>query len=308
MSGVSVFNAYLALSGAVDADIVRGERLSHHTTYRIGGPAALHVTCHSYQSLVKTIEVLGNEGVEWVVMGKGSNVLVSDEGFDGCVITLGRDFRRIVFGEGDASITCGAAVILATLVKETLSHALSGLEFAVGIPGTFGGALAMDAGSRRDWIGPLVKDLVVYRPGEGMHRYAGSDVEWGYRSTSIPTSEIILEATLGLASADKEQVAREMEHYLARRRSSQPMGKPTCGSVFRNPPDGSVGRMLEDCGLKGFSVGGAQVSSVHANFIVNNGNASASDVAAVMKVMHDKVRETYGVDLQPEVKFLGFSS
>lgn len=305
---MSLFNAYLALSGAVDADVVRNERLSRRTTYRIGGPAAMLVTCHTYQALAKTVDVLYEEGVEWVVMGKGSNILVSDAGFSGCVITLGRDFKRIADDAGDGSITGGAAVILSTLVKETLARSLSGLEFAVGIPGTFGGAISMDAGSRHEWIGPLVRDLVVYRPGEGMYRYAGHDIDWRYRSTSIPTSEILLEATLVLTPSEKSSIAKEMERRLARRRSSQPMGKPTCGSVFRNLPDASVGKMLEDCGLKGYSVGGAQVSTVHANFIVNNGNASAADVAAVMRAMQDKVKETYDVDLQPEVKFLGFSS
>lgn len=304
---MSVYNAYLALSGAVDADVVQGERLSRRTTYRIGGPCELLVTCHSYQALSKTVDVLASEGVEWVVMGKGSNILVADKGFDGCVITLGRDFRRIAEGDGQL-LTCGSAVILSTLVSEAMKRSLSGLEFCVGIPGTVGGAIAMDAGSRRDWIGQLVEDVVVFRPGEGMHRYAGSDVDWQYRSTSIPTSEIVLEATLRLERGDRDEIAREMERRLATRRATQPMGKPTCGSVYRNPPDGSVGKMLEDCGLKGFSVGGAQVSGTHANFIVNNGTATASDVVAVMKVMYDKVKEIYGVDLQPEVKFLGFSS
>jgi UDP-N-acetylmuramate dehydrogenase len=304
---VSLFNAYVALSGAIDADILRDERMSRRTTYRIGGPAAMVAVCHTYAALVRCIDVLHEEGVEWVVMGKGSNVLVMDDGFEGCVVTLGREFSRSSVSD-EGLLTSGAGTLLSKLVSLALSDGLSGLEFAAGIPGTFGGAVSMDAGSRHEWIGGVVRDVVVLRPGEGLHRYEADEIEWGYRRTSIPTSEIVLEATLRLAPADKAQVAADMDRRLARRRRTQPMGKPTCGSVFQNPGDTSVGKMLEDCGLKGYSVGGAQVSDLHANFIVNNGNATARDVLAVMHHMHDKVRETYDVDLRPEVKFLGITS
>lgn len=166
----------------------------------------------------------------------------------------------------------------------------------------------MDAGTRHEWIGQRLSDVVVLRPGEGLHRYPASEVEWGYRRTSIPTSEIVLEATLRLEPQDKARIASEMDQRLARRRRTQPMGKPSCGSVFRNPGTESVAKMLDECGLKGYSVGGASVSDTHANFIVNNGDATARDVIAVMGHMHDEVLEKRGVDLQPEVKFLGFSS
>ncbi|MCI1665533.1 MAG: UDP-N-acetylmuramate dehydrogenase [Atopobiaceae bacterium] len=304
---MSLFNAYVTLSGAVDADISRDERMAHRTTYRIGGPASMVAVCHTYAALVKVLDVLHEEGVEWVVMGKGSNVLVSDAGFEGCVIVLGREFSRITLGD-DGLVTAGAGVILSKLVTFALSNSLAGLEFACGIPGTLGGAISMDAGTRHEWIGQRLSDVVVLRPGEGLHRYPASEVEWGYRRTSIPTSEIVLEATLRLEPQDKARIASEMDQRLARRRRTQPMGKPSCGSVFRNPGTESVAKMLDECGLKGYSVGGASVSDTHANFIVNNGDATARDVIAVMGHMHDEVLEKRGVDLQPEVKFLGFSS
>jgi UDP-N-acetylmuramate dehydrogenase len=304
---VSLFNAYVTLSGAVDADISRDERMAHRTTYRIGGPASMVAVCHTYAALVKVLDVLHEEGVEWVVMGKGSNVLVSDAGFEGCVIVLGREFSRITLGD-DGLVTAGAGVILSKLVTFALSNSLAGLEFACGIPGTLGGAISMDAGTRHEWIGQRLSDVVVLRPGEGLHRHPASEVEWGYRRTSIPTSEIVLEATLRLEPQDKARIASEMDQRLARRRRTQPMGKPSCGSVFRNPGTESVAKMLDECGLKGYSVGGASVSDTHANFIVNNGDATARDVIAVMGHMHDEVLEKRGVDLQPEVKFLGFSS
>jgi UDP-N-acetylmuramate dehydrogenase len=194
------------------------------------------------------------------------------------------------------------------LVSETLSHSLSGLECLVGIPGTVGGAVSMDAGTRHEWVGARVKDVVTLRPGEGLHRYAGSDIEWGYRYTNIPTSEIILEATFALVPEEKAAIAERMEALVARRRLRQPLGKPSCGSVFRNPGSRSVGQLIDSCGLKGYSVGGACVSDMHANFIVNNGGARAADVIAVMSRVHDTVLDKYGIDLVPEVKCLGFGA
>lgn len=306
---MSLSNAYLALSGAVDADITRGERLAHRTSYRIGGPAAMLAVCHTPEALARVIEVLGGQGVEWVLLGKGSNMLVADEGFDGCVVVLGRDFSRIEVSRDDATITAGAAVPLSRVVREAMRNSLSGLEFACGIPGTLGGAVSMDAGTRREWIGHRIGSLVVLRPGEGLRRLYGSDVEWGYRWSGLGPTDIVLEATLVLEPGEKDVIAAEMERLLARRRATQPMGKPSCGSVFRNPvgPKGAA-KLIDECGLKGYAVGGAQVSPVHANFIVNNGRATAADVLAVMRTMHNRVREASGVDLQPEVKFLGFAS
>lgn len=164
----------------------------------------------------------------------------------------------------------------------------------------------MNAGSRTEWIGTLVQDVMTYKPSEGMRHYGHDDIAWGYRECGIPRDEIILEATLELMPGVKDEIRTRMERALTRRRSTQPLGVPSCGSVFRNPPDRAVGAMIEECGLKGFSQGGAEVSSVHANFIVNKGTASAADVSAVIRHVHKTVRERYGVELQPEVKFLGF--
>lgn len=305
MEPSSVANAYAALVGSVDAEIVRDERMARRTTYRIGGPTALFVRANTYPALTRVIEVLDQQGVPWVVLGKGSNILVSDKGYIGCVLTLGREFSRVILGENGA-VTVGAAAPLTKLVTDALGHGLSGIEYCVGVPGTVGGAIAMNAGSRREWIGKTVESVVTYRPGEGMHRYAGSDIEWGYRATSIPWSEIILEAKLRLKPSTKEAVSRDMNERLSKRRASQPIGQPSCGSVFSNPPDLSVGKLLEDAGMKGYTVGGAKVSPVHANFIVNTGGASAEDVCVIMREMQRKVKELYGIQLKPEVKFLGF--
>lgn len=303
---MGVFNAFMSLSGMIDTDVIEQEKLARHTSYRIGGKAELFVTCHSYHSLRRTIETLAREQVPWVILGKGSNLLVADAGYRGAVITLGTEFSRFLLGEDGRTITVGAGAILARLVNEALSRELSGLEFAVGIPGTVGGAVSMNAGSRTEWIGSLVEDVVTYKPGEGIRHYAHDDIAWGYRECGLPRDEIVLEVTLALKPGTKDEIRTKMERSLTRRRRTQPLGVPSCGSVFRNPPDRSVGAMIEECGLKGFSVGGAEVSDVHANFIVNKGTATAADVAAVIQHVHGKIKETYGVELRPEVKFLGF--
>lgn len=303
---MSVFNAVMALSGMIDTDVIESEKLARHTSYRIGGKADLFISCHSYHSLRRTIEVLSRERVPWVIIGKGSNLLVADEGYRGAVITLGSEFSRFVLGDDGRTITVGAGAILARVVNEALSKELSGLEFAVGIPGTVGGAVSMNAGSRTEWIGSLVQDVVTYKPGAGIRHYGGEDVAWGYRECGLPRDEIVLEVTLELKPAPKDEIRMRMERSLSRRRRTQPLGVPSCGSVFRNPPDRAVGALIEECGLKGFSQGGAEVSSVHANFIVNKGAATANDVAAVIRHVHGKVKEIHGVELQPEVKFLGF--
>lgn len=304
---MSLFNAYMALSGAVDADVARNESLARRTSYRIGGPAALRVTAHSYAGLARTLAVLTNEGVDWVVLGRGTNVLVADAGYDGCVILLDGEFARMTVSADDASITAGAACALPTVVNAALRHSLSGLEVCVGIPGTVGGAVSMDAGTRREWIGRRVRDVVSLRPGGGMVRHQGGEVEWGYRSTSLPTDEIILEATFALTPADRAAMTADMEARLRHRRVAQPLGLPSCGSVFRNPPgDKSAGQLIESCGLLGATCGAAQISPEHGNFIVNRGGAAAADVIALITLAHDTVLERCGVDLACEVKLLGF--
>ena len=274
---MGLFNAVMALSGMIDTDVVEDERLARHTSYRIGGKADLFVTCHSYHALRRAVAVLDREQVPWVIIGKGSNLLVADAGYRGAVISLGREFQRTVIAEDGCTLTVGAGVMFARLVNDALSRGLSGLEFAVGIPGSVGGAVSMNAGTRTEWIGSLVEDVVTFDPASGIKHYAGSEIAWGYRECSLPRNEIILECVLKLKPAPKADIRERMERYLTRRKRTQPMGRASCGSVFRNPPDASVGKLIEDCGLKGFSVGGAEVSPVHANFIVNNGTASADE-------------------------------
>jgi UDP-N-acetylmuramate dehydrogenase len=261
------------------------------------------VTVDSISDLNLTLKVLGQELVDWTVVGRGTNLLVSDAGYDGAVIVLGREFKRHTIDE--SGIRAGAGVMLAALVQDSWRAGMSGLQFAAGIPGTFGGALAMNAGANKGWIGEVVRSVTVLVPGEGLRRLQGGEVPWAYRSSGLDRIGVIVEGELGLEAGDPVRIRAEMERFFKFRKESQPLSKPNAGSVFRNPEGDAAGRLIESVGLKGARCGGAMVSPVHANFIVNDGGATASDVAALMSRIREAVMAGYGIELRPEVRFLG---
>lgn len=302
---MTIRRAARALEQVEGIELLEGQALAQYTTFRIGGPVDLLVTAHTYAALVHALRILAAEEVSWVVLGRGSNVLASDAGYRGCVIRLGREFTRI---KVDATlITAGAAVQLGKLVNLSLSKELAGLECCTGIPGTVGGAVTMNAGSRHNWVGAVVRDVVTYLPGTGMRRHQGSDIEWGYRWSSLPGNEIILEATFELRPSARRTIAAEMNSQQIHRKTSQPLGAYCCGSVFMNPDDRSAGELIESCGLKGTRVGGACISQKHANFVINEGTATAADVLELIILMRDSVLDRFGVSLIPEVRLLGFT-
>lgn len=288
-----------ALIGAVRAN----EPMARHTTYRVGGPAALLVECDAMADLAAATSIFAEEEVPWIVLGKGSNVLVADSGYEGAVVTLGREFKRHVLDE--AHLRSGAGVLLGAIVQDAFKAGLSGLEFAVGVPGTVGGALAMNAGARDEWIGAIVESVTLFVPGEGLIGLRGPEIAWGYRQSDLNGRGIIVESVLRVEEADPMHIRRTMEASLRRRKRTQPLGDPSAGSVFVNPPGESAGRLIEEVGLKGARIGGAQVSDVHANFIVNKGGASAADVVALIRLVRDAVKDAHGIELKPEIRFLG---
>ena len=289
-----------------EGTVLENEPMSRHTTYRIGGPARYYIQADTLPSLTRVTEALRAWGVPWVALGKGSNLLVSDEGFDGAVVTLGRGFSACCYNEDAATFSVGSACRLSHVVREAFSHGRAGFEFAVGTPGTVGGALRMNAGTSREYIGSRVCTVTTLRPGTGLRRYNASDIAWGYRETSLPYDEIVLECELSTNEGNREEIRMRMERSLSRRRTTQPLALPSCGSVFRNPERESVGRLIENVGLKGASCGGAQISELHANFIVNRGGARAVEVLALIHAVQNAVAERYGIELVPEVRFLGF--
>lgn len=282
------------------------EPMARHTTYRIGGPVRAFVEVNSIAALGALLKVCSNENLSWFVTGKGSNLLVSDEGYDGVVIALAGDFRSWRFDDRSQHVVVGAGTMLSRLVQEVFHHGYSGMEFAVGTPGTVGGALVQNAGTRKDWIGSRVVSVTAYEEQTGLKRYAASDLSWGYRQSSFSPREVIVECELKLERAFSGNIHERMSTLLSRRKESQPLEYPSCGSVFRNPEDASAGALIESVGLKGKRCGGACISEKHANFIVNTGNASAQDVLALIKMAREEVRRRYGIELETEVRFLGF--
>jgi len=277
--------------------------MARHTTYRVGGPAAIFAQLDTIADLGTALAVLEDEGVPWTTIGKGSNLLVADAGYEGAVLVLGREFKRHAL-DGDL-LKAGAGTVLAVLVQDAFHNGLAGLSWAVGIPGTLGGALAMNAGTRNGAIGDTVESVTLYVPGEGLVLVRGRDVPWAYRSSGLAGRGIIVETALRVAQADPARIRAEMERYLKERKSTQPLGVPSAGSVFKNPEGQSAGRLIESAGCKGMRLGGAQVSPVHANFVVNAGGATAADIVGLIRKVQMTVRDTHGVDLRPEIRFLG---
>lgn len=296
----------LRFEDSFDGEIRLDEPLSKHTSYRIGGPARAYILVNSPAALSAALTACKADECPWVVVGKGSNLLVSDAGFKGAVIVLAGEFRNWKFDEENARVVVGAGTTLSRLVQEVFHRGYSGMEFAVGTPGSVGGAVRMNAGTKDDWIGSRVVSVTTFAPDQGLKRYAPSDIQWAYRSTSFAPDEIIVEVELQLTPALSGNIHDKMRTLLERRKASQPLEYPSCGSVFKNPEDASAGALIDEVGLKGSMCGGAQISEKHANFIVNKNKACASDVLALIKRAQEKVKEHYGIELQPEVKFLGF--
>lgn len=296
----------LRFEDSFDGEIRLDEPLSKHTSYRIGGPARAYILVNSPAALSAALTACKADECPWVVVGKGSNLLVSDAGFKGAVIVLAGEFRNWKFDEENARVVVGAGTTLSRLVQEVFHRGYSGMEFAVGTPGSVGGAVRMNAGTKDDWIGSRVVSVTTFAPDQGLKRYAPSDIEWAYRSTSFAPDEIVVEVELQLTPALSGNIHDKMRTLLERRKASQPLEYPSCGSVFKNPEDASAGALIDEVGLKGSMCGGAQISEKHANFIVNKNKACASDVLALIKRAQEKVKEHYGIELQPEVKFLGF--
>lgn len=282
----------------------RNEPLAAHTSWRVGGPADRYFEPADREDLLAFIAGLpAREPVTW--LGLGSNLLVRDGGLRGTVICLHGALGGLATA-GDHEIYAEAGVHCARLAKYAQTHRRAGLGFMAGIPGTVGGALAMNAGA---WGGEtwaqVVAVEVVYRDGRAEWRSPG-DFRIAYRQVEAPAGVLgFLGARFRVGADEHGQHERVTRQWLARRKATQPVGKPTAGSTFRNPGGDYAARLIESCGLKGERIGGAEVSTLHANFIVTEAGATAADVEALIQRLRDVVREKTGVDLQPEVRILG---
>jgi UDP-N-acetylmuramate dehydrogenase len=280
------------------------EPLSRHTSWRVGGPADRFYIPRDVEDLKTFLAGLPADE-PLTLIGLGSNLLVRDAGIRGTVVAM-KNVMDDLCGDGPDGIRAGAGVSCARLARHAVKAGLTGAEFLIGIPGTFGGALAMNAGAFGSETWDIVTDVeTINRSGETRER-TRRDYRIGYRSVTGPGGEWFLSGRIGLEADENDTGANTLRELLARRGQTQPIGQASCGSVFRNPaPDQPAAKLIESAGLKGMSFGKARVSTKHANFIINTGGASARDVESLIRLVQEKVHEKYKITLVPEVHFIG---
>lgn len=295
-------NAEKILRQTVGDRLKTGFPLAPLTTFRIGGPADLFLEAESLEDLGAVSCAHRETGLPVVVIGKGSNVLIADSGFRGIAIRMGGGFRWSA-RDGDL-ISAGAAMPLGALAGVAWRHSLSGLEFGIAIPGSFGGAVRMNAGAHGGAIGEIADSIDCFSVGSGeSKRVLASEAGFVYRGSTLPG--LVVGATVRLAPGLPEDIRRTMDEVREWRRANQPLAEPNCGSVFRNPPGDHAARMIEEAGGKGLSVGGAAVSSKHANFIIATKGATAADVVTLIERVQEAVEDMFGVRLDREVHLIG---
>lgn len=280
------------------------ESLARHTTFRIGGPADVLAWPEDREDVAAVIGFARERGLPLTVLGRGSNVLVPDEGVRGLVISLERAADWVCFDGRD--VEAGAGYPLPLLVREAARRGLAGLEGLAGVPGSVGGALAMNAGAGGYSIGGVTVSVEVIDRNGRIHRLSRDDMVFGYRSSRLQAGDLVaLSARFRLSPGDPEAIVSVIERYGRRRRETQPLEHPNAGSIFKNPPGDSAGRLIEAAGCKGLRAGGAKVSERHANFIINTGGATAADVLSLMATVYRRVLDAFGVRLQAEIRLLG---
>lgn len=295
-----------ALQGFVPQENIRLlEPMAGHTTFRIGGPADCFLQLENEEQLKKVRRYLGLALVPFFVLGNGSNLLVNDSGYRGVILQIGQKMSDIAV-EGNR-IVAKAGASLAQAARAALTHGLTGLEFAAGIPGTVGGGVVMNAGAYGGEMSQVVDQVrVVNRDGEVME-LDNETMEFGYRNSAIKTGGFtVTEVTFLLKPGDRKEIGARMEDLAERRKSRQPLEYPSAGSTFKRPEGHFAGKLIMEAGLGGFQIGGARVSEKHCGFIVNTGNATAWDVKNVVDEVRVRVKNAFHVDLEPEIVFLGW--
>lgn len=274
------------------------------TSFRIGGPAALYLEPESDDDLLAAGEAVRETDIPLVVLGKGSNVLVSDEGFHGLVLRLGRGYRWAA-RDGER-LTAGGAMPLPALAGVAFTHGLAGLEFGVAIPASLGGAVRMNAGAHGREMGNVLESVDVFDLRAGASRRIDANaLRLSYRASDLPEEGVVVGARIALVHGDRGAIRARMDEAREWRRRTQPLAEPNCGSVFKNPPADSAARLIEEAGAKGMSIGGASISTKHANFIVASTGARASDVIDLIRSVRERVFARAGVWLEPEVHLVG---
>jgi UDP-N-acetylmuramate dehydrogenase len=292
------------------------EPMTRHTYFKVGGPAEAFVTPPDTAGLEQLMSWCRSSRQPWMVIGGGSNLLVKDGGIGGVVISLGRCLKNIRTTEGgsDVRLTAQAGVKLPSLCRYCIERGFAGLNFALGIPATVGGAIVMNAGTARGSMADVLESIDCLQPNGRRVRFNRRELDFSYRCLSwkenVPNGEgvipIIVDGAFSLKPGDAKMLAVEAEEILKMRTAKQPIDQPSAGCFFKNPaPDRSAGELIEKAGLKGRQIGNARVSTRHANFIVNTGGATARDILALMELVQKRVAEKFEVELVPEVKIVG---
>ena len=287
------------------AEVAINEPLSKHTTYGIGGPAEIMVFPENKTDLIQIIRTARKMNQPVSILGSGSNILISDSGIKGVVVSLKNTLKLIEIENQKLYAECGS--MLGRIVKQAVKHNLIGLENLNGVPGTLGGALVMNAGA---WGGEISENLVQVEliDEDGKLKYLQkNEINFSYRQSSFNKKDILLSAEFLLKKADKEIINKNFVEAQTGRKSTQPLNKRSAGSLFKNPKGHSAGKLIDEAGLKGFSIGQAKISDKHANFFINEGNASSKDMLQLIKKAHQTVKEKFNINLELEVKLMGFN-
>lgn len=287
-----------------EAKVLVNEPMASHTTFKIGGPADYFVMPETSEELAAVLKLCKEENMPYFILGNGSNLLVGDKGFRGAVIQLYKNFDGICL-EG-TKITAKAGAMLIRVAKEAGKAGLTGLEFASGIPGTIGGAMVMNAGAYGGEMKDVVAAVTVLTKEGEIKTLSGKEMNFRYRGSVVEDEGyIVLEAVMELKEGNLEEIQARMEELSLQRRTKQPIEYPSAGSTFKRPEGYFAGKLIQDAGLRGYQVGGAQVSEKHCGFVINAGGATAADVMNLMQDVSDKVNAQFGVTLEPEVKKIG---
>ncbi len=280
------------------------ESMKNHTTFRVGGAAALYLELESEQELGDILALLHAEEEDYFIVGNGSNLLVSDTGYHGIILHLSKEFGDVrVEGE---RLVCASGATLAAIARTALEHELTGFEFAAGIPGSLGGAIVMNAGAYDGEMKQVVESVRLMTPQGEILTKTCEEMKFSYRHSLLKEEAyVVLSVVIRLAKGQKEQIKARMDELSCKRREKQPLEYPSAGSTFKRPEGYFAAKLIQDTGLRGFQVGGAQVSEKHCGFVINRENASAQDVHELMKQVQERVREKFGVTLEPEVIRLG---
>ncbi len=289
---------------ATDENIRVDEPMSRHTTFRTGGPASLFMRVSDTLQLMKIKSFLDKAGEQYFIIGNGSNILVSDKGYDGVVISL--EMLRKVELRKDNTVYAQAGALNSAIASFARDNSLTGFEFAAGIPGTIGGAMIMNAGAYGGEMKMITRQVEVIGPDTEEIVLDNDAMEFGYRTSAIKgRNYIVLSALLSLEKGDVSLISEKMTELAKKRKEKQPLEYPSAGSTFKRPEGYFAGKLIEDSGLKGFSVGGAQVSEKHCGFVVNKGGATSSDIYELIQKVQTRVNDNFGVVLEPEVIMIG---